>query len=422
MKKRFTGLWQQPNFLKYWGAVVTSQFGSGISWLAMPIIGAVLLEATAVEMGILSAAGTLPYLLFGLLAGAWVDRLRKRPILMAADIGRALLLITIPVTAVISTITLPHLIIVTFLSGTLSLFADVSASAYLPVLISRKNMVEGYSKLSATESLIEVSGPGIAASLVELFSAPIAIFIDALSFVVSALLVGSIRQAEPEPDDKKKQISLRQDIRQGLHFVKDNDYLRPMLLNNVTMQLFGGMVDGILIIYLTRVLGLPATFIGVMFAAGALMGLAAAALGRRSAKRFGLGRLVLLGTLLIGVGSLARPLSFGTPLLAGIILLIGQAIQGFGNTIYNIGYDSLLPQITPDHLLGRVNATTLFFAYGALPIGALIGGVIGDGIGLRAALAVSSIGLFWAFLWVFFSVLRSTPSLDSGKSSPATEP
>ena len=412
--KRFTGLWRHPNFLKYWGAVITSQFGSGITWLAMPIIGAVLLEATAVQMGILSAAGTLPYLLFGLLAGAWIDRLRKRPILIAADVGRALLLLTIPVTAVIGTITFPQLIIVTFLTGMLTLFADVSASAYLPSLISRKNLVEGYSKLSATESLIEVSGPGVAATLVEFFSAPVAIFIDAMTFVISAVLLGSIRAQEPKPEVEHKETSLRKDISKGLNYVRHNKYLRPMVANSVTMQLFGGMVDGILIIYLTRVVDLPATFIGVIFAVGAATGLLAATLGRRAAKRFGLGRMVLLGTFLIGLGSLGRPLSFGTPFMAGAILLFGQAITGFGNTIYNIGYDSLVPQVTPDDLLGRVNATNLFLAYGALPIGAFIGGLIGEGLGLRAALVVSSVGLSLAFLWVYFSILRVAPAPDDG--------
>ncbi len=389
---------------------MTSQFGSGITWLAIPIIGAVLLEATAIQMGLLSAAGTLPYLLFGLLAGAWVDRLRKRPVLIAADIGRALLLATIPATAVWGTITLPHLLIVTFLSGTLTLLANVAAKAYLPLLISRDNLVEGYSKLSATESLVEVSGPGVAATLVELLTPPIAMFIDALTFVTSALLLGSIHTQESAAIESVKQTSLRRDIKLGIHFVRHNPYLRPMLLNNVTMQLFGGMVDGILIIYLTRVVALPATFIGVIFAVGASTGLLAASLGRRAEKRWGLGGMVLLGTFFIGLGSLGRPLSFGTPLTAAIILLLGQAIQGFGNTVYNIGYDSLMPQVTPDDLLGRVNATELFLSYGALPIGALIGGLMGEWLGLRAALTVSSAGLFLAFLWIYFSILRTAPT------------
>lgn len=184
---------------------MTSQFGSGITWLAIPIIGAVLLEATAIQMGLLSAAGTLPYLLFGLLAGAWVDRLRKRPVLIAADIGRALLLATIPATAVWGTITLPHLLIVTFLSGTLTLLANVAAKAYLPLLISRDNLVEGYSKLSATESLVEVSGPGVAATLVELLTPPVAMFIDALTVSSAGLFLAflwvyfSILRTAPTP-------------------------------------------------------------------------------------------------------------------------------------------------------------------------------------------------------------------------------
>jgi len=255
-----------------------------------------------------------------------------------------------------------------------------------------------------------VSGPGIAASLVELLSAPLAIFIDALTFLISAVLLRRIQVTEPAPIDRGMQSSVRAEIGSGIQFVRHHVYLRPMLLNNVTMQLFGGMLDGILIIYLTRVVGLPATFIGVIFAVGALMGLVAASWGRRAERRFGLGRMVLVGSFLIGLGSLARPLSLGTPLTAAIILLVGQAVQGFGNTIYNIGYDSLVPKVTPDNLLGRVNATGLFLSYGALPIGALVGGVLGEWVGLRAALIVSSAGLFFAFLWVYFSILRIEPT------------
>jgi MFS family permease len=179
-----------------------------------------------------------------------------------------------------------------------------------------------------------------------------------------------------------------------------------MLLNNSTMQLFGGMIDALLILYLLQ-LGLPATFVGVIFAVGSLAGLGAAAWGRRAANRFGLGRMVLLGSLLIGVGALARPLAFGTPWLAGAILLLGQTVSGFGNTVYDIGYDSLAQSLTPDELLGRVNATGLFIGFGALPIGALAGGWLGEWLGLRTAVLISSTGLLLAVFWVYFSPLRN---------------
>lgn len=404
--QRFTGLWQHTNFRRFWGAFTVSHFGSGITFLAVPIIGAVLLEASPTQMGLLTAAATFPYLLFGLPAGVWVDRLRKRPLLVVADLGRMCLLGTIPLAALLDRVSFTQLVTVAFLGGILTLLADVAEEAYLPVLISRDNLVEGYSKLAATDSILELSGPAVAATLVELLTAPLAVVIDALSYLISALFLGSIRSPEPLPTPEQERPSFWVDMKVGLSFIRHHNYLRPMLLNNATMQFFGGMVGALLVLYLTRTLNLPATFVGVIFATGSATGLLAAAWGKRAAQRFGLNWMVLWGAVFIGLGSLIRPLAVGTPLLAAAILLAGQAVQGFGNTLYNIGYDSLAQSLTPDHLLGRVNAAGLFLSWGALSIGSLTGGFLGTWLGLRLALAVSGIGVFGGFFWVFFSPLR----------------
>ena len=408
-----SSLWRHVNFLRFWSANIISDFGSGITFLALPIIGAVTLEATAAQMGLLSAAGTLPYLLFGLPVGAFVDQLRKRPLLIIADLGRLILIATLPLAALLWQITWPHLLLVAFVGGCLTLLADVAEEAFLPGLISRENLVEGYSKLSASNSLIELSGPALAATLIELLTAPIALVVDAASFLLSSFLLGTIRLDEPAPKTLAERPSFWQQIRQGLSFIRHHPQLRPMLLNVSSMQLFGGMVDALLLILYLLQLGLPATFVGVIFAVGSLAGLAAAAWGRRAANRFGLGRMIVLGSLLIGVGALARPFAFGTPWVAGAILLLGQTITGFGNTVYNIGYDSLAQSLTPDNLLGRVNATGLFVGYGALPVGALLGGVFGEWLGLRTAVAISSSGLLLAVLWVYLSPLRQSKQSDA---------
>lgn len=406
--KSSSKLWRHANFLRFWSANIISDFGSGITFLALPIIGAVMLEATAGQMGLLSAAGTLPYLLIGLPVGVFVDQRRKRPLLIIADIGRLILIGTLPLAVLFWQLTWPHLLLVTFLVGCLTLLANVAEEAFLPGLISRDNLVEGYSKLSASNSLIELSGPALAATLIDLLTAPIALMIDAASFLLSSVLLGSIKMGEPAPKPVSERPSFWQQVRQGLSFIRHHAQLRPMLLNNSSMQLFGGMIDALLILYLLH-LGLPATFVGVIFAVGSLAGLAAAAWGRRAAKRFGLGKMVILGSLLIGVGALARPFAFGTPWLAGVILLLGQSFSGFGNTVYNIGYDSLAQSLTPDEFLGRVNATGLFIGFGALPVGALLGGLFGEWFGLRTAVAISSTGLLLSVLWVYFSPLQKNP-------------
>lgn len=404
-------LWRHANFLRFWSANIISDFGSGITFLALPIIGAVMLEGSAAQMGLLGAAGTLPYLLFGLPVGVFVDSRRKRPLLIIADVGRLILIATLPLAVLLGQITWPHLLLVTFLGGCLTLLADVAEEALLPGLISRNNLVEGYSKLSASNSTIELSGPALAATLIELLTAPIALVIDAASFLLSSILLTTIKLDEPAPQLVAERPSAWPQIRQGLSFIRHHAKLRPMLLNNSSMQLFGGMIDALLILYLLQ-LGLPATFVGVIFAVGSVAGLAAAAWGKRAAKRFGLGRMVVLGSLLIGMGALVRPFAFGTPWLAGVILLLGQCVSGFGNTVYNIGYDSLAQSLTPDELLGRVNATGLFVSFGALPVGALLGGVLGELFGLRTAVAVSSTGLLLSVLWIYFSPLHQQAATD----------
>lgn len=404
-------LWRHPNFLRFWSANIISDFGSGITFLALPIIGAVMLEGSAAQMGLLGAAGTLPYLLFGLPVGVFVDSRRKRPLLIIADVGRLILIATLPLAVLLGQITWPHLLLVTFLGGCLTLLADVAEEALLPGLISRDNLVEGYSKLSASNSTIELSGPALAATLIELLTAPIALVIDATSFLLSSILLTTIKLDEPAPQLVAERPSTWQQIRQGLSFIRHHTQLRPMVLNNSSMQLFGGMIDALLILYLLQ-LGLPATFVGVIFAVGSVAGLAAAAWGKRAAKRFGLGRMVVLGSLLIGMGALVRPFAFGTPWLAGAILLLGQCVSGFGNTVYNIGYDSLAQSLTPDELLGRINATGLFVSFGALPVGALLGGVLGELFGLRTAVAISSTGLLLSVLWVYFSPLHQQATTD----------
>ena len=404
--KQTASLWHHTHFRRLWTAYTLSRFGTGITWLALPILAAVLLEASAVEMGILSAAGTLPYLLLGLPAGVIVDRVRKRPFLIAADIGRAVLLTAVPLLFWLGWLRIEWLYLITFLGGVLTLFFDVSEEAFLPAVIQRKRLTEGYSKLSASESMIELSGPVVASGLISLLTAPVAILIDAFTFVGSAGLIRSINVTEPTPKPASERPNFLAEIREGLQFIFQSPLLRPMVATGATMQIFGGMIDALLILYLVNTLGLPATFIGVIYAVGSLTGLLAASRAERINASIGLGRMVLLGSLCIGIGSLGRPLAGGPAWMAMGILLTGQAVAGFGNTVFNISASTLRQTITPDGLLGRINATDRFLSWGMLPVGALIGGWLGQSIGLREALIVSSSGLFWAFLWVFFSPLR----------------
>jgi MFS family permease len=406
-KTRFTGLWRHANFLKLWTGQTISQFGSQITLLALPLAAALTLHATPAEMGILSAAETVPFLLVGLFAGVWVDRLRRRPILLITDFARGVLLLAIPLAAMLGALTIGLLYAVAFLVGILTVFFDVAYQSFLPALVGRAQLVEGNSKLEVSRSAAQIAGPGAAGGLVQLVTAPIAIVVDAASFFISALFLVFVRVPEPAPAPRIAGRSIWREIAEGLRVVVHNPLLRAIAGSTATSNLGGNIAQAILILYLTRPLGLGAGVIGVIFATGSVGFLCAALLAERIAGRFGLGPAIVgsiavgaLGALLIPIAQ--RPAGFAIPLL-----IASQFILGGSGTVYNINQVSLRQAITPDHLLGRMNATMRFIVWGTLPIGALIGGVLGGAIGLRPTLIVGAVIQSGAFLWTYFSPVRA---------------
>ncbi|HEY8291581.1 MAG TPA: MFS transporter, partial [Thermomicrobiales bacterium] len=406
-KTRFTGLWRHANFLRLWTGQTISQFGSQITLLALPLAAALTLHATPAEMGILSAAETAPFLLVGLFAGVWVDRLHRRPILLITDFARGVLLLAIPLAALLGALTIGLLYAVAFLVGILTVFFDVAYQSFLPALVGRAQLVEGNSKLEVSRSAAQIAGPGAAGGLVQLVTAPIAIVVDAASFFISALFLVFVRVPEPAPAPRIAGRSIWREIGEGLRVVVHNPLLRAIAGSTATSNLGGNIAQAILILYLTRPLGLGAGVIGVIFATGSVGFLCAALLAERIAGRFGLGPAIVgsiavgaLGALLIPIAQ--RPAGFAIPLL-----IASQFILGGSGTVYNINQVSLRQAITPDHLLGRMNATMRFIVWGTLPIGALIGGVLGGAIGLRPTLIVGAVIQSGAFLWTYFSPVRA---------------
>jgi MFS family permease len=405
------GLWHNPNFRKLWVGRTISAVGSQITFIALPLTAVLLLNTSAVQMGILTAAVTLPYLLVGLPAGVWVDRLRRRSILITADVCRAVLLVTIPLVALLNLLRIEHLYLVAFLSGIFTVFYDVAEEAFLPSLIRREQLVEGNSKMAAMGSLVEITGPSIGGGLVQWLTAPVAIIADVLSFVVSALFLAFIRVAEPAPVYPEERRNLAAEIGEGLRFVLHHPLLRPVTGTTATFQLFGGMFDVLLALFITRELGLPPATFGLVYAIGSASGLMGAAFGERLTRRTGIGRMIVMAACAIGAGWLTMSFAQGTPVTAFAILAGGFVVAGLGNTLYNIGVASLSQAVTPDRLLGRTNATRLFIGWGTLPIGSLIGGFLGQAIGIRPTLLVAGIGLASGFLWVALSPLRKYVSL-----------
>ena len=413
---------RHPEFLKLWAASAISDVGSQVSALALPLIAALTLGATAWQMGLLSAAGSAPTLLVGLFAGVWVDRLRRRPVLIAADLGRAALLLTIPVAGALGTLGIEILYVVTLLAGALTVVFDVAHVSFLPSLVERGRLVEANSKLEATKSAARVAGPGLGGVLVGLLGAPLAVLIDAMSFLGSALFLARIRVTEPAAAKSHARAGALAAIGEGLRVVVRHPVLKVLAGCSATTNLFGLMFQAVYVLYMTRDLGLSAVTVGLVFATGGVGALAGALVAEPAARRFGPGPTMTWAQLLFGLTGMAVPLAVLVPRVALPMVVASEFAQWMTWIVYSVNALSVRQAITHDRLQGRVNATMRFIVGGALPIGALIGGALGGVIGLPLTLVVAELGMLLAFLWLLLSPVRSLramPTLEQAEPTPA---
>jgi MFS family permease len=399
---------RSPDFTRLWIGQSISLIGSQVTLLALPITAAVTLSASALQMGVLSAVESAPALLFGLLAGAWVDRNKRRPILIGADIGRALVLGVIPISALLGMLRVEVLYVVGFLTGTFGLFFNVTYRSYLPSLVGRQQLVKANSQLELSNSVAEIIGPGAAGGLVQLIGAPLAIAVDAFSFLVSAFSIVSIRAPEPNVKPIEEGTNLGSEIIEGLHLVFGEQRLRALAGCISSLSLFNAAFEAVQILYLTRQLGLTAGWLGVIFAGGSVGFLLGALIADRLTRRLGLGRSLVLGVLVLGSSDLLVPLAgrIGTLWLVVSVLIVAQFFFGMGLTIFQIGQVSLRQSLTPDQLQGRMNATLSVLTWGVVPLGGLLGGLLGQVIGLSLTLMLAAIGEMMAVSWLVFSPVR----------------
>jgi MFS family permease len=405
---RFGGLWRHPDFVKLWTGQTISLFGTQISQLAIPLAAALVLNASPAQMGLLAAFEFAPFLLLSLFAGVWVDRMYRRPVLIVADVGRALLLGSIPAVGFLGLLRIEQLYVVGLLTGVFTVFFDVAYQAYLPVLVSREHLVEGNSKLEMSRSVAQIAGPGVAGALVQLITAPLAVLVDAVSFVASVISLLLIQSPEPPPPVRSdgKHGSMWSELREGLGVVLGNPLLRSIAGCTGTSNLFGNAVQAVYLLYVTRELGLPPAVVGLIFALGGPGALLGAMLAGPLARRFGLGR-TIIGSIAIGaISNLLIPLASGPqPLLVGM-LMVPMLVGGATSPIYNINQVSLRQAITPDRLQGRMNASMRFLVWGTIPIGALLGGGLGQTIGIYPTIVAMVICELLAPLWIVFSPVR----------------
>jgi MFS family permease len=396
-------LWRDPSFRRFWVGEAISLLGSQVTLLALPLSAVLLLDAGPGEMAILGLLTYLPFLIVTLPAGVWADRRRRRPLLLVANIGRAVALLAIPASAALGALSLPLLYVVTLVVGVLTVVFEVGYLSYVPSLVARHRLADANARLQATSSAAEVGGPGIAGLLIAAVGAPLAILIDSASYLASAVLLFGIHRQEPEPAGAGQPSDILGDIRTGLRVTFTNPILRAFALEAATNNLAWQVVEVVLLIYAIQVLGLDALAIGTLFSVGAVGAVTGAVTAGRLGRRFGVGRTTTAAMVVCGLGTLLIPLATPPSIVGGAILAVALFLGGFGTTVAGVHVITVRQTITPDELLGRMNASYRTLSFGAIPLGAILGGVLGETIGLQATMAVGAVGVLLAPLWVVFS-------------------
>ena len=423
VRPRRGGLWHHLDFRRLWIGETVSQFGTQVTFLALPLVAILVVHATTFEVGLLTALDTLGFLIVGLPAGAWVDRMRFRSVLIVNDLLRAAALGSIPLTYALHALTIGQLYVVAVVAGVCTVFFDVAYQSYLPDLVDREALVEGNAKLQASESVSQIAGPSVGGALIQALHAPYAILVDAVSFLWSAAWVAAIQVRPPKPE-RKPDRNLAREIKEGVVFVVRNRMLRAIAMCTGSANLFSSMAFAVFYVLLARELDVSPGVIGLIMSTSAIGGLVGSLIASRVAKRFGQGPTIWMST------AFGAPLGFAAPFVHKdwtlALLALAQVLWWGTVVVYNITQVSFRQGLCPPHLLGRMNATMRFLVWGTMPLGGLLGGVLGQSIGVRETLLVAAIGGALPWLPPFLSPLRRMRELptyvpDSGTESSLVE-
>jgi MFS family permease len=410
----WAGVLRRPDFLKLWVASTVSVVGNHITLLALPLVAIGVLHASAFEVALLGALELLPMLFLSLFAGVWIDRLhRRRLVMIGADLGRAVSLLSLPVASVAGVLGMPQVYLVALVNGTLRVLFDIAYQAYLPSVVERRELIDANAKLELGRSTAQLGGPGLAGVLIGALTAPLAIVIDAVSFLGSAGLLALIRKGEPQAPRSMEGAPrpILSEIAEGLRFVLKHPLLAPVTATSAIGGLSFGIGMSIFLVYAVRVLGLTPELIGLVYALGSIGALAGATITSWLTDRLGVGRTILIGAAMSGPSMLLIPLapaSFPLP-----YLVLAELLFGLYATVYGISQLSLRQAVTPEHLQGRMNASVRFVVWGVGPIGYVMGGAIGETLGLTAALWIGTVGAFIAPLPVILSRIRDVDVLPN---------
>ena len=404
------GFVRRAAFRRLWVAQSVSVAGDQVTLLALPLIAVLRLGASPAQMGLLTAAGWLPHLLLSLVAGAWIDQRRERKrILVAADLGRAAVLASVPVAWALGVLTLGQLYAVAFTVGCLTVFFDQSYGSVVMAIVEPSEVATAQSRFSTSRAAAQVAGPGLAGWLVEIVGGAGAIVVDALSFVASAVLLRGIRVTELPVEPEVEPWGVR--VRAGLRFVMGKPLLRTAAIACGLLNFFDLMLMAVLVLFMARVLALPPAVIGTVLGGGAVGGLVGAVVAARTARRLGLGRTIAVGALGICVAPFTVVLAGGPRALTVAVLLAGQFVTGVAVMLFDVNLNAVIALVTPHRLRGRSSGALRLLAYGPRPLGALAGGALGTWIGLRPTLWVAAVGGVAGALVTWWSPVRRLTEL-----------
>jgi MFS family permease len=413
------GAFGNPDFAKLWAGQSISLIGTQVTQFTMPLVAILTLNATVIEVGVLNALRFVPVLALSLFAGVWLDRRRRRPVLIACALGNAVLIGLVPLASVTGLLSIGLLYVVVTTAGLLSMTFDVGALSYVPDLVDHEHLTDANSKIQASTAFAGVAGPGLAGVLVGLVTAPITLTADSVSYLFSAAGLIAIRKPEPAPEAPEVRISVRQSIAEGLRAVWGSKLLSAMLTQGSALNLFFGAYITVFVVYAVRVVRLSPFELGIVLAASAVGALAGATTARRVSKALGLGRTMVVNTAGVSLALLLLLVPRHASLAAIAVFVAAQLAYGWNIAMLNVNTITLRQVVTPKRVLARMNATYRMVLFGVAPVGMSLGGLLGSAVGLRTALVISLTLMASPLLWLFFSPvfrLKQMPTAKDGQN------
>ncbi|MER8094989.1 MFS transporter [Streptomyces goshikiensis] len=434
-----SGLWRHRDFRNLWLGQTSSMFAAHMVAVIFPLLASVSLNASLFEMGLLSAAGYVPYIGVSLFAGVWLDRKPKRAIIVLCDIARALLLLAIPIAWWLDLLSVPTLLVVALLVGCFSVVADVGSASILPALVERDDLIEGNSKLELSASSASIAGSALGGGIFQLLAGPVSMLINTVLFALSAFFTALIRgerkgtqgaqgaegSEEGAEEGAEAGQSIWRDMADGVAFVTGHVTVRTLVLTTLIINFFMAIAEPVALVFVTRTLDIPPYTVGLILAASGAGALVGAVIAAPMSRLLPLGRLLVLTATLTGVASLLTPLATLVPAPAAVALMVAMYVLDAAMiVVYNINVRSYRSAITPDEMQGRMNATNRMAGMGVMPIGAVLGGLLGTAVGTLPALVLASLGTLIAPLVLACSHVRTVKRVPDPQpeSQPEAEP